>query len=84
MKKFQIIEEGRLDQNQMAKVNGGKLVCTIGDGDGYNQGFGPGTVSCPNRYKSCGNGMRLTCNRSGGYIGQSGGAGIRDSFVTIF
>lgn len=81
MKNFQIIEEGRLDKQQMSWVMGGGTLNCESSGTTTFRQTGD-TVICPIKYKSCERGNKLTCNLQGGYSGQPGGAGVIDSIQT--
>lgn len=77
MAKFEVIEEGRLDDHRMAKLTGGgSLVCISLREIHYIQDTGDGNCLCPITYRSCGNGLKIVCNKNGGYNNTPGGAGV--------
>lgn len=82
MRKFKVIEEGRLNKSQLSFVIGGGNLNCKSSGTIIFQQNGDGTVTCPISYKSCGSGNKITCSMKAGYNGQAGGAGLVD-FGTI-
>lgn len=74
MKKFKIIEEGRLDASKLSQIKGGGLTCR----PIYHQGDGPDDPStCPDFYRSCAGSLgKLVCNLAAGYSGPAGPAGL--------
>lgn len=79
MKKFRVIEEGRLDASQLIQITGGgKLTCSSSGTQIYQQCANEGTLaSCPIKYKSCASSSdHLVCNLDGGYNGVPGSAGL--------
>ncbi len=70
MKTFKIIEEGRLDNNQMKDIRGG-ITCNENDIVKYSNTCGTSTnkITCPMGYRNCGNGTKRTCSATKGYSG---------------
>lgn len=79
MKKFKIIEEGRLDASKLSQIKGGgRLTCESSGTTIYHQcdTTGAAKSSCPISYRSCiGLSNKITCNANGGYSGNAGPAG---------
>jgi hypothetical protein len=85
MKKFEIIEEGRLSNSEMGEIVGGDLVCSKTYWTCEECDFGQGPVvraSCPGIYMSCevGGGLTSCAVPVDGYVGEPGPAGEWASF----
>jgi len=83
MKKFEVIEEGRLSKLEMAELKGGEVTCGLEPWGGtYNvQSCYAYNVTCTLNYKSCSDtipGAYTTCLIIT-YSGQPGGGGAKES-----
>ena len=86
MKKFTIIEEGRLDYLEMSRIKGGnaanpdcyqKTYRTIENCPGYAV-----YAMCPTYYYSCNTNGVVSCSAArGGHRGAPGGAGLRSDII---
>jgi len=78
MKKFNIIEEGRLSKSEMAEINGGGYLCFKDEKRGYTvwESCGKETTGsysqCMKLYMSCNNDNKLSCFSYKGSTGPGG------------
>jgi hypothetical protein len=77
MKKFEIIEEGRLNKSEMNEVMGGAMSCGLGGFLYCDTCCASGTTgknsSCIAGYSSCNNTNKMSCERN--YNGPTGPGG---------